>query len=160
MPLLVSALEEIHAPPGVVAELSDHGWAEELQATSRVVPTRLTAAEQGRVGSIAVQIAKHSEDDAPSAAHHGEAEAIVLAQRAEAGYDLVLLDELAARSVAQTLGLVITGFPGVLLSAVEFGLITPDDLKQRLERCRRQGTHYAERFIQSVYHEAQSRWSQ
>ena len=160
MSLLVSVFEEIHVPSGVVAELNDHGWAEEFQATSDVVPTQLTAAEERRVGNITVQIAKQSKDNALSAVHHGEAEAIVLAQRPEAEYDLVLLDELAARTVAQSLALVMTGFPGALLSAVEFGLITPDDLKQRLERCRRQGTHYGEKFIQSIHHEAQVRWNQ
>lgn len=160
VPLLVSVFEEIHVPSGVVAELSDHGWTKEFEAALHVVPTPLTAAEQKRVGSIAVRVSEQSKDDAPSAVHHGEAEAIVLAQRPGADYDLVLLDELAARAVAQSLGLAITGFPGALLSAVESGLTTPDDLRQRLQRCRRDGTHYSERLIQSVYRESQRRWSQ
>jgi predicted nucleic acid-binding protein len=160
VPLLVSLFDEIHVPSGVVAELYDHGWAEELKAVSLAVPIPLTAAEQQRVGGIAAEIARQSRDDASSAVHHGEAEAIVLAQRLEAGYDLVLLDELAARSVAHSMGLMITGFPGALLTAVEFGLITPDDLRQRLERCCDQGTHYGERLVQSIYDEARRRWNQ
>ncbi len=160
VPLLVSLFDEIHVPSGVVVELNDHGWAEGLDAASRVVPSQLTVAERQRISSIAVEIARQSRDDAPSGAHHGEAEAIVLAQRLEAGYDLVLLDELAARSVAQSMGLIITGFPEALLTAVEFGLITPDDLRQRLECCRDRGTHYGERLVQSVYNEARRRWNQ
>ena len=58
------------------------------------------------------------------------------------------------------MGLVITGFPGALLTAVEFALIAPDELRQRLESFRRQGTHYGVEFVQSVYDEARRRWNQ
>jgi predicted nucleic acid-binding protein len=160
IPLLVSLFGEIHAPPGVVEELSVHGWQEEFDGASQVVLTKLTAPEQQRVETIAAAIARQSRDDTRGPVHHGEAEAIVLAQRPGASYELILLDELAARSVAQSHGLVITGFPGALLTAVEFGFITPDDLKQCLERCRDRGTHYGERFVQSVYDDAQRRWKQ
>ena len=40
----------------------------------------------------------------------------------------LLLDELAARAVAQEFRLRITGFPGALLLAVQDGMITPADL--------------------------------
>lgn len=92
------------------------------------------------------------------AAHHlGEAQAIVLARRAAYRNDLLLLDELAARAVAQHQGVKLSGFPGVLLLAVQGGLISADELKARLERCRAQGTHYGVRFIHQVYELAQHR---
>lgn len=64
---------------------------------------------------------------------------------------MLLLDELAARAVAEELGLTLSGFAGVLLVAVREGLLTAEELKRRLETCQRQGTHYSEAFIEQVY---------
>ncbi len=83
--------------------------------------------------------------------HLGEAQAIVLALRTEYHNDLLLLDELVARAVAKQLNIKLSGFPGVLLLAVQAGLISAEDLKARLEKCRREGTHYGTTFIQQVY---------
>lgn len=160
VPLLLGLFEEIHVPASVVAELQDHGWGDEFASAQQFVCLELTIAEQRRAKRIVAKIAKLSGDGSPAALHHGEADAIVLAQRTKPAYDLLLLDELAARSVAQSLGLVITGFPGVLLLAVEQGQLKPDDVRRRLENCRQQGTHYGIKFIQSVCAEAQSRWRQ
>jgi hypothetical protein len=43
-------------------------------------------------------------------------------------------------------------------SAVQNGLISAEDLKVRLEKCRKQGTHYGEKFIQDVYNMAKHGW--
>jgi predicted nucleic acid-binding protein len=51
----------------------------------------------------------------------GEAEAIALMEEADA--DLLLLDDLAARKLAQARGLAITGMIGLLREAREHGLI-------------------------------------
>ena len=158
--LLLGLFDEIHVPASVVAELKDHGWEDEFASAQQLVPVEFTPAERRRDRRIATQIAKLSGDGSPAALHHGEADAIVLAQRSKPAYDLLLLDELAARSVAQSLKLVITGFPGVLLLAVEQGQLSPDDVRQRLKICRQQGTHYGIKFIQSVYADAQARWRQ
>jgi len=83
--------------------------------------------------------------------HVGEAQAMVLAARPEFANDVLLLDELAARAVAEEFGLTLSGFAGVLLVAVQEGWLTADELKKRLETCRRQGTHYSEAFIEQVY---------
>jgi uncharacterized protein len=53
----------------------------------------------------------------------GEAEAIALAQ--EVGADLLIIDELAGRNVAQHCGLNRTGALGVLVRAKQAHLITP-----------------------------------
>ncbi|MEK7250299.1 MAG: hypothetical protein AAB209_07755, partial [Bacteroidota bacterium] len=66
-------------------------------------------------------------------------------------------DELAARTVAKRIGIRLTGFPGVLLAASNIGLITPDDVKRRLEICREQGTHYSKSLIRDVYALAQQK---
>jgi len=62
-----------------------------------------------------------------------------------------LLDELAARAVAKDVGVKLSGFPGVLILAVQANLISAEDLKKRLEICRAQGTHYSVTFIQQAY---------
>lgn len=160
VPLLLSLFDEIHVPASVVEELADHGWKDAFSSAQQLVRVELTAAERRRAKLIAAKIAKLSGDDSSATLHHGEADAIVLAQRADPAYQLLLLDELAARSIAQSLDLVITGFPGVLLLGVEQGQLTPDDVRQRLETCRQQGTHYGIKFIQSVHTEAVARWRQ
>lgn len=83
--------------------------------------------------------------------HLGEAQAIVLSLRPEHHEDLLLIDELAARSVAKQAGVKLSGFPGVLLLAARGGLISPEELRMRLEICRDKGTHYGAMFIQQVY---------
>ena len=83
--------------------------------------------------------------------HLGEAQAIALVLRPAYREDLLLVDELAARAMAKQLGIRLSGFPGVLLVAVQSGLISAEDLQERLENCRQQGTHYGMPFIRQVY---------
>lgn len=150
--LLTALFAEIHLPPACQAELEAHGYGPQVQAAApQLVLVPLTPSEIQRAGRIAQQIAHHSATRDPMAAHHrGEAQAIVLARRPAYRNDLLLLDELAARAVAQHQGVKLSGFPGVLLLAVQGGLISADELKARLERCRAQGTHYGVRFIHRV----------
>lgn len=79
---------------------------------------------------------------------------MALVQRPEFAEGVLLLDELAARAVAAEAGIRVSGFAGILLLAVEEELITADEVKERLERCRRQGTHYSAEFIERVYQAA------
>ena len=108
--------------------------------------------EEEMAWAIARQIASHplSRDQVPD--HHlGEAQTMVLAARPEFVNDALLLDELAARAVAEEIGLPLSGFAGVLLVAVQEGLLTADELEERLKTCQSQGTHYSEAFIERVY---------
>ncbi len=115
-----------------------------------IVP--LTVDEERRAYAIAEQIARRSATRDPVIESHlGEAQAITLALRAEHQTDVLLLDELAARFVAKEFGIRLSGFPGMLLLAVQIGLMSAEELKRRLERCRRQGTHYSATFIQQVF---------
>lgn len=151
--LLTHILAEIHVPTGCVAELSNHGWEEEVrQASPKLVVVQLTPGEERRARNLARQIAQQPEANDMVAEHHlGEAQAIALALRPEHQNDLLLLDELAARAIAKQLRAKISGFPGVLLLAVQGGLISPEELRARLEDCREYGTHYARPFIRQVY---------
>lgn len=151
--LLTQVFAEIWISSACAAELEKHGWGEEIQtAQPALVVVELTADEHKRALKVARQIAENTDSHDPVAENHlGEAQAIVLAQRPEHKNDLLLLDELAARSVAKQLGLKLSGFPGVLLLATQGGLITAKELRTRLEKCRAEGTHYGTAFIQQVY---------
>lgn len=157
--LLTQIFAAIFVSTTCIAELKEHGWEEEIQsASSHFVIITLTAEEEKQALAFSEQIAQHPDTHDSVAEHHlGEAEAIVVALRAEHRDDLLLLDELAARVVAKQAGVKLSGFPGVLLLAAQGGLISPEDLKARLEMCRKQGTHYGINFIQQVYEMAKKR---
>jgi predicted nucleic acid-binding protein len=151
--LVTTLFPVIHIPPMCVEELIRHGWGESLQsAGSRVESHFLAQSEEEMAQTIARQIAFHPLSRDPVVDNHlGEAQAMALAARPEFVNDVLLLDELAARVVAEEIGLTLSGFAGVLLVAVQEGLLTANELKERLEACRRQGTHYSEAFIEQVY---------
>lgn len=75
---------------------------------------------------------------------------MVLAQREALGISRILLEELAARKVAQQLGLPLTGFIGVLLMACDEQLLTPAEMRTLLETCRQQGTRYSDDLVDKV----------
>ncbi|HEV8718412.1 MAG TPA: hypothetical protein VGX03_37035 [Candidatus Binatia bacterium] len=155
--LLTSIFTEIHIPAACVAELTKHGWEGEVRAASpQLVIVKLTSGEERRALAIAKQIARHPDtNDLVAEPHLGEAQAIVLALRSAHRDDLLLLDELAARAIAKQMGVKLSGFPGALLLAVQGGLISAEELKARLEKCRKQGTHYGVTFIKQVYEMAE-----
>lgn len=159
--LLTELFEWIAISTASKAELTRHGWQDKVEAASPVIVIfELTPEEEPQAKIIAAQIAQHPESDDPVIENHlGEAQAIVLAMRQEFQDDILLLDELAARAVARKLNVNLSGFAGVLLLAVRAGLITPMSLRQRLETCRTQGTHYSLGFIASVFELAQREWS-
>ena len=63
----------------------------------------------------------------------------------------ILLDELAARAIAQERGAPVVGFAGVLIRASWQGLLSAESVRDALVMCQRQGTHYSDRFITEVY---------
>jgi len=151
--LVTALLPVIHIPPVCVEELIRHGWGEVLRsARSRIETHFLTETEKEIARTITRAIALHplSQDPVPDN-HLGEAQAMALAARPEFANDVLLLDELAARAVAEEIGLTLSGFAGVLLVAVQEGLLTAEELRGRLKTCQRQGTHYSEAFIGRVY---------
>ena len=151
--VVTTLLPVIHIPQACADELAKHGWKEALQlSNSRIQIHALSDKEKEAAWSIAQRIAAHAMSGDPEPAHHlGEAQAIVLATRPEYASDVLLIDELAARAVAQDIGLALSGFPGVLLVAAQEGLLSAEEVKERLETCRRQGTHYSKALIKQVY---------
>ena len=94
-----------------------------------------------------------SKDTQPDS-HLGEAEVISLLRRQEFTHSVLLLDELAARGIAIELNLKMSGFAGVLLLAVDEELLTADEAKAKLERCKQAGIHYSITFINRIYQTA------
>jgi predicted nucleic acid-binding protein len=156
--LLTQIFAEVRISPACLAELIKHGWENEVRAASstlRVV--NVTPSEQRRALAVARRIARHpATNDRVAANHLGEAEVIVLALRGEYRKGVLLLDELAARDIAKHMKVRLSGFPGVLLLAVQGSLITAEELKHRLEQCRQHGTHYSVAFIKQVYEMAKN----
>ena len=154
--LVTTLLPVIHIPSACKDELIRHGWSQALQAAASWIEVHtLTESEEEMARMIARQVALHPlSRDPVSDSHLGEAQAMVLAARPEFAHDVLLLDELAARAVAEELGLTLAGFAGVLLVAVQEGLLTAEELKERLQICQRRGTRYSQAFIEEVYQAA------
>ena len=151
--LFVQIFAEIHIPPACLEELQEHGWSEYMQIIMpKLVVIELTPYEEQQAEIIAERIANYADSHDPNAKTHlGEAQAIALALRREYQNDLLLMDELAARTIAKEEGVKLSGFPGVLLMATRTGIISAEDMRERLELCRARGTHYSLKFIQQVY---------
>lgn len=153
--ILLQIFDAVYTTPTCISELIRHGYQRDVDESDLQV-IQLTTTETQFAYSLAQRIeAQPSNKDPIIENHLGEAEIIAVANRASYGDDLILLDEEAARTIARELGLSISGFPGALLSAVQLRFITPDELRERLEDCRSQGTHYGVRFIDSVFQMAQ-----
>lgn len=152
--LLNRYFETIIVPPSVLAELIRHGFEPQSIAERErglLVVELLTPEETERAIRLAERIAASPlTTDASASNHRPEAEAMVLAQRAALRIERLLLEERAGRAIAQAEGIAITGFVGVLLLACEEGLLQPSEIRLLLNDCRRQGTYYAQAFIDAV----------
>jgi predicted nucleic acid-binding protein len=153
--LLRSLYDGLHIPPSVRGELNTRESSlllDDLIASRFVAVRELTDAEKRRALVIARQIA-----DSPFAKsktpldHYPEAEAIALAPRSSPSPGEVLLDERAARAVAQSRGVAVVGFPGLLIRAHRRGLLTAEAARDALSRCRDQGTRYSDQLVEEVY---------
>ena len=155
--LVVALLGAVRTTATCVAELSAHGWHEAVaQAGEDLIQENLTGAELERAAEFARQIAAQPATQNRDPDHHrGEAEVMALAQRADLTGAVLLVDERAAFATARQAGIKVSGFAGVLLVAVEEGLLTADEARARLERCRAQGTRYTPLLIEQVYRIAQ-----
>jgi predicted nucleic acid-binding protein len=149
---------QIYVTPTCVAELKKHEYSEALaDSGSSVIVYNLTDSEERQAFVLAQQIASHPlSKDAEARNHLGEAEAMALALRPEFTGELLLIDERVAYAVAKNISLNVAGFAGLLLRAVPRGLLTADQVRQRLEICRTQGTHYGERLIEEICRIAQT----
>jgi len=154
--LVVALFGRIHTSEACTVELIKHDWGDTLaQVGPTIISHKLTDCELAQAKEFAKSIAVHPASKDPKPDNHlGEAEVMALVQRPEFSGSVLMLDELAARAVATELNLNVSGFAGVLLLAVDSGLLTADEVKERLECCQQQGTHYSATFIERIYQTA------
>jgi predicted nucleic acid-binding protein len=130
MDVVAALLGGIHTSTTCHTEMLSHGLEDFVVQAVHA----LSSSEAAQAVEIAQRIALHPKvKHAEPANHIGEAEVMTLVQRAEFDDGVLLLDELAARQVAFELQLPVSGFAGVLLMGVSEGLLTPQEVKTRLE---------------------------
>ncbi|HXF05941.1 MAG TPA: hypothetical protein VNM72_11075 [Blastocatellia bacterium] len=142
----------IYIPASELNELDEHGWANEIRELINdglVKVVELTEQEKELAEHLAKRIAAESRDR-DWRNHLPEAEAMALMEERKSLAKQILLDEMAARNVAQERNLSVTGFPGVVDRAKVDGLLTPDQARQLLKTCQQQGTHYSDELIETV----------
>jgi predicted nucleic acid-binding protein len=138
-----------------LAEFQKHGSAAEIQRLIDdglvFVITTLTDEEKIEALEVARRIAATpSCRDSVIENHLPEAELMIVSRRVELQCDRILLDEKAARAVAEAMGLQITGFLGILARAGLDGLLTKDQIRTMLQTCQRLGTHYSNNLVDLI----------
>ena len=78
----------------------------------------------------------------------GESEAIILAD--EKHSDVLLVDELKGRQVANKMGIPITGTIGILAQAFDEGLLAKEDMERCIERLKESEIRISERLYQML----------
>lgn len=151
--------DTVFIPSSEIPEFEEHQAAAEINELIRsgfVIVHTLTDTEKQMAQEIADAIAYSPLSKSKEAVHHySEAEAMVLMSRPELGAQEILLDELAARQVAQTRGVHVVGFAGILIRACWQRLLLAEDVRDALKQCQQQGTHYSDRFIAEIYQQLQ-----
>jgi predicted nucleic acid-binding protein len=151
--LLLSFAERVYIPAGALLEYQRHGARELL----RLLETRglveviaLDVAELERAAQIAGELVLRSPGRTEPSQHAGEADAIALFEARRIVADLLLIDELPARSLAAERGLPVAGFPGLLARLARAGQLDPREVRERLTICQNLGTHYSSALIEEA----------
>ncbi len=147
-------IENVFVPPSTLDEFEKHGFGyqiQELRSQGWVTVMPLMRDEETQAMQLAERVAASplTRDKVPDN-HRAEAEAMVLMKRSDLGATRLLVEELAARQIAKEEGIEITGFIGMLLLACEERVLTPNEMRDLLETCRQQGTHYSQTLIDDV----------
>ena len=132
--LLRDLFKEVAIPQAVFLELtSNEGFAEEAEVVASCEFLSVEAVENRE----AVSVLQRS-----TGLHLGESEALVLADLLHA--DLVLLDEVAGRSVASRMNLEHMGTIGILATACKKGLLTAREIESCINTLKENGRHISD----------------
>ena len=139
MELLQAIIEKLLIPPEVANELSEYGKAKRKSLDLNQYKWIKVQEVQDR---SKVELLLPSLD-------RGEAEVIELAIESKA--DLILIDELTGRKVAESFDLNVIGSAGILIKAKEIGKIQA--VKPYIDEMIDKGIRYSERFYKSLLHQ-------
>ncbi|BAZ83090.1 DUF3368 domain-containing protein [Sphaerospermopsis kisseleviana CS-549] len=136
--LLPQLFGKVMIPKAVYQELQATGTPEKVQKWITNIPEWLEVA--------AVNI---PDDNMLVNLHQREKEAILLAERIQA--NLIIIDEKAARQIAQSRGLKITGLLGILNLAANQNLI---DLKTTITALQKTNFRASSHLLQSMFNQS------
>ena len=153
--ILRQLYDMIWIPDSELAEFAKHGAADEIHEliNAGFIQVHLLITDEKQHAEYFAEAIAQSPltKDKLALAHYPEAEAMVLFNRPHCPARELLLDERAARAVAQAHGIPVIGFAGVLIRAYQQNLLSAEAVRDALNHCRQQGTHYSESFIAEVY---------
>ncbi|MFZ1386340.1 MAG: DUF3368 domain-containing protein [Thiolinea sp.] len=133
--LVCKVFESVLIPQAVFNELAagSPNIAQKLQASPCIELIQLNASEQ--LNNLLLIL------------DQGEAEAITLALEKQLP---ILIDERKGRLIAQQKGLVVTGFLGLLLLAIQRNALTKPEAQQLLDQAINNGFHVSTKLYQQV----------
>lgn len=133
--LVCKVFESVLIPQAVFNELAagSPNIAQKLRASACIELIRLNASEQ--LNNLLLIL------------DQGEAEAITLALEKRLP---ILIDERKGRMIAQQKGLVVTGFLGLLLLAIQRNALTKPEAQQLLDQAINNGFHVSTKLYQQV----------
>lgn len=133
--LVCKVFESVLIPQAVFNELAAGSLniAQKLQASACIELVQLNASEQ--LNNLLLIL------------DQGEAEAITLALEKQLP---ILIDERKGRLIAQQKGLVVTGFLGLLLLAIQRNALTKPEAQQLLDQAINNGFHVSTKLYQQV----------
>lgn len=133
--LVCKVFESVLIPQAVFNELAagSPNIAQKLQASACIELIQLNASEQ--LNNLLLIL------------DQGEAEAITLALEKQLP---ILIDERKGRLIAQQKGLVVTGFLGLLLLAIQRNALTKPEAQQLLDQAINNGFHVSTKLYQQI----------
>lgn len=137
--LLHSLFDEVQIPQGVFNELTaNQNFANEAEEISNCDFIKIKSVDTRQVSLF----------QRTTGLDLGESEAIVLTDAINA--DIILLDEIHARRVAETIGFNIMGTIGILKTAYRDGYISAEEIKSAVEVLRDSGRYISETLLNNL----------
>jgi hypothetical protein len=125
LPFLLKIFSKILTTERVKAEVLAHDQAAEIPALQAAFDSGIEVLTVSHPNPLFESLLKMN-------IHAGEAEVIVLASQQEKSEQRIILDDLDAREIAQSLGLKVTGTIGIIIALTQISILTPAESRQKL----------------------------